>query len=157
LIVDFTRMDDVPRPEQLASPEYLMNFLPEETWQANSPLVLSPADGVDLAGLIQAGWGKDAVIGVYSDAPAEDVLARLRAAPGVYVRPSLAWPQLTSTAPVFADNVFAELLAVLVEGPSAEQWNLVGRDDLEPRLQEIGLTRQAGDSPGKNDPETPNP
>lgn len=141
VILELNKLE-MPLPEGLAQPEYLMDWLPEEARAKYSPIVLSASDQPDLFSVIEAGWGKDAMIGIYSKEAKPALLERVRPAAGAFVRPSVLAPQLTAGAPAFVGKLLSGIDAVLVEGESPAQWNLLAKSEFEQTLDTLGFVRQ---------------
>ena len=65
LIVDFRNLE-IPPPEELTQPDYLFDWLDPEVAAMVSPIVVSQADLLTWPELVAQGWGKDAVICLFS-------------------------------------------------------------------------------------------
>ena len=141
LIVDFSRAE-LSLPEGATEPDFLMDWLPEESRTKHSPVVLSPCDGPDLCPLLGEAWGKDAAVGVYSQLPKAGLLKQLRQAAGVFVRPSILAPQLIVGAATFIGHLLRDVEALLVEGESADRWSLFVTGDHTGVLEALGLPQQ---------------
>jgi hypothetical protein len=139
VIVDLNKLDEAPRS---AAFEYLLDWLPQETRTKFSPVIVSPSDEIGAHALLGSAWGRDAAIGVFSSADKAAVLAGLRAAGGMFVRPSILAPQLSAAAPTMIGHLLANIDALLMEGPSPAQWRLFGKSGLEGTLNKLGLTRK---------------
>jgi hypothetical protein len=139
VIVDLNKLDEPPRS---AAFEYLLDWLPQESRTRFSPVIVSPSDEIGVHALLGSAWGRDAAIGVFSAADKAALLARLRAAGGMFVRPSILAPQLAAAGPPLIEQLLANIDALLMEGPSSAQWRLFGKSGLEGMLNKLGLTRK---------------
>ena len=97
--------------------------------------------------LLEKLWGSDAVVCLYCDEPARDLLAHLRRAvrgpgPGQAVlgayRPSLLWMLLAHDAPARVRELLNGVVAVLVEAPDAP-WQLFVPERSVAALDRAGL------------------
>jgi hypothetical protein len=139
VIVDLGKLDEPPRS---AAFEYLLDWLPQESRTKFSPVIVSPSDEIGVHALLGSAWGRDAAIGVFSAADKAALLAGLRAAGGMFVRPSILAPQLAAAAPPLIAHLLANIDALLMEGPSPAQWRLFGKSSMEEALNKLGLTRK---------------
>jgi hypothetical protein len=139
VIVDLGKLDEPPRS---AAFEYLLDWLPQESRTKFSPVIVSPSDEIGVHALLGIAWGRDAAIGVFSAADKAALLAGLRAAGGMFVRPSILAPQLAAAGPPLIEHLLANIDALVMEGPSPAQWRLFGKSGLEGTLNQLGLTRK---------------
>ncbi len=139
VIVDLNKLDELPRS---AAFEYLLDWLPQESRTKFSPVIVSPSDEIGVHALLGSAWGRDAAIGVFSAADKAALLAGLRAAGGMFVRPSILAPQLAAAAAPLIGHLLANIDALLMEGPSPAQWRLFGKSSLEGTLNKLGLARK---------------
>ena len=77
LLADFAKAS-VPFPHQLEQREYLFNWADDEVLASFSPLVLGPDDSVDPYEIIDALWGKDCVVCVFSKLERQQLVTQLR-------------------------------------------------------------------------------
>lgn len=156
LIVDFQKAE-LPIPEGLTDPAVLFDWLPEEVAVQNSPLVVPPLPELEVAGLIDGAWDKDAVICLYTEQPADTLVAHLREATRYNIQGRLSgegqpksmlgycWPGVLAQLLAFRSSEFAERLlngieAVLQEVPDfAGTWQLFGRGDLPQHLTQLEI------------------
>ena len=140
VIANFKKLEK-PVPEDLASPEYLMSWLPKESREAYSPMILSASDGVDLFSLIEEAWGKDAVVSVCSRQERPKLLLNFRRNAGTFCRPDILRPQMNAAASEYVENLFSGIDAVLLEGDSPEQWTVFSRSEFNQTLEKLGFVR----------------
>ncbi len=155
LIVDFRNVGSPP-PGELASHNYLFDWLPPEAAAAASPLLVGQDDLLTWPMLIEQGWGKDAVIGLFSrqEKPAllDHLRRSLRAKPQ---RPDMSggmlgfcWPSVMSmllahAPPATVRPLLAGIDAVLVELPDLpETWQVYGEARVADLLAEVGFARR---------------
>jgi hypothetical protein len=123
----------------LDEPEYLFDWLPEETRKSQSPWIISDPDLAARWNLVRRAWGKDALIGIFCE-PGEPLpMPQVRRCAGSFVRPSLFRPQISETAPAVARDLLLGIEVVLVEDDPGESWLLFSTEDLQPLLDGAGL------------------
>jgi len=152
LIVDFHHLGEPPPPELIA-PGYLFDWLDPAVVQAVSPVVLGNDDLPTWPTLLESGWGKDAVVGLFSRQDKPALLDHLRrscrtkaGAPQPndpiigYCWPSVLAPLLSHYAPDFVQRLLEGIDAVLVEFPDLpDTWQLYGRQELVGLLCRLGF------------------
>lgn len=79
LLADFAKAE-MPFPKQLEQRQYLFNWADDEVLETFSPLLLAAEDPVDPYEIIDALWGKDALVCVFSTLDRARLLQQLRAA-----------------------------------------------------------------------------
>ena len=135
---------------------YLFDWLPEPSAELVSPLLVGQDDLLTWPVLIGEGWGKDAVICLFSRqdkaALAEHLHRSLRAKPqrddmsgGMlgYCWPSVMSMLLGHSPASMARPLLAGIDAVLVELPDLpETWQLFGEAGVVNLLTQAGLRRQ---------------
>jgi hypothetical protein len=135
----------------------LFDWLEPHAAAVASPVVLSADDLAEWPALIERGWGKDAVICLFSEQPKPALLAHLRQA--IRAKPQredlgggivgFCWPSvmamlLAHGAPAFVRRLLSGIDAVLLELPDLpETWQLYGGPRVAELLDELGLTREA--------------
>jgi len=158
LIVDFRNLGSPP-PEELASRNYLFDWLEPPAAAAASPLLVGQDDLLTWPMLIGEGWGKDAVICLFSkqEKPAllEHLRHSLRAKPqradmsgGMlgYCWPSVMSMLLAHSPPAMVRQLLSGIDAVLVELPDLpETWQLYGEARVADLLAEVGFSRKAAE------------
>jgi hypothetical protein len=138
LVVDFNRLD-LAVPEGIDEPSYLLPWLPEEKRAKFSPIILSAADGVDLIPLVEAGWGKDGLIAVFSAGEPANVLQRIQGKGSAFVRPSVVSGQLERQAQPPSHPLLEDIDAVLVEDGGPDRWTIFAAAEMEQTLDELGF------------------
>jgi len=152
LIVDFHHLGEPPPPE-LAAPSYLFDWLDPAAVPAVSPMVLGQDDLVTWPMLVDTGWGKDAVVGLFSRQEKPALLEHLRRScrtrPGApqpndpilgYCWPSVLAQLLAHYAPESVQRLLTGIDAVLVEfAELPETWQLYGTRDLVGQLSRLGF------------------
>ena len=152
LIVDFHHLGEPPPPD-LAAPSYLFDWLDPAAVPAVSPIVLGQDDLVTWPMLVDAGWGKDAVVGLFSRQEKPALLEHLRRScrtrPGPaqpndpilgYCWPSVLAQLLAHYAPESVQRLLTGIDAVLVEfAELPETWQLYGTRDLVGQLSRLGF------------------
>jgi hypothetical protein len=158
LIVDFRNLGSPP-PEDLAARNYLFDWLPPPSAEIISPLLIGQDDLLTWPMLIAQGWGKDAVICLFSrqEKPAllEHLHRSLRAKPqredmsgGMlgYCWPSVMSMLLGHSPPSMIRPLLAGIDAVLVELPDLpETWQLYGEAGVAQLLVQAGLTQKSAE------------
>jgi hypothetical protein len=158
LIVDFHKLGSPP-PEDLAARNYLFDWLPLPSAEIVSPLLVGQDDLLTWPVLIAQGWGKDAVICLFSrqEKPAllEHLHRALRAKPeredmsgGMlgYCWPSVMSMLLGHGPPSMIRPLLAGIDAVLVELPDLpETWQLFGDAGVAHLLVQAGLTQRSAE------------
>ena len=139
VIVDLNKLDERPRAEAF---EYLLDWLPEESRTKHSPVIVAPSSEIGAHALLGSAWGKDAAMGVFSTADKAVLLPGLRAAGGMFVRPSILAPQLAAGPAAFIGHLLANVHSLLMEGPGPAQWRLFGHTGVERTLSELGFTQK---------------
>ena len=156
LIVDFHKLGSPP-PGDLAARNYLFDWLPPPSAEIVSPLLVGQDDLLTWPMLIAEGWGKDAVICLFSRQEKPALLAHLhrslRAKPqredmsgGMlgYCWPSVMSMLLGHSPPSMVRPLLAGIDAVLVELPDLpETWQLFGEAGVAELLTQAGLTRSS--------------
>ncbi len=158
LIVDF-RLLGSPPPEELGSREYLFNWLPPLAAEAASPLVVGPDDLLTWPMLIAQGWGRDAVMCLFSKQERPALLDHLRHV--IHAKPEregragailgFCWPSVASmllahSEPAAAQELLSDIDAVLVELPDLpETWQVYGQARVADLLTEVGFRRRTSE------------
>jgi hypothetical protein len=161
LIVDFRNLGSPP-PEELASRNYLFDWLPPPAAAVASPVVVGQDDLLTWPMLIAEGWGKDAVICFFSQQEKSAVLDHLRHV--IRAKPErqdtvgailgFCWPSVASmllahSAPAMVQQLLVGIDAVLVELPDLpETWQVYGQARVADLLAEVGFSRKPADRLG---------
>jgi pSer/pThr/pTyr-binding forkhead associated (FHA) protein len=148
VVVNMKSLPAETQPE-LTEPQYLMDWIPDESQRKYSPVVLNKEDGVCLQNLIADGWGKDAIVVLYRNPEADFPLQEIRNAAGPFSHPSILRPILNVGAPAFVGNLLSGLAAIFIEGESSDHWLLFSAKEIDGQLAQLGFERQ--NSPVDND------
>ena len=154
-IVDFNVLA-LEVPKELEKPEYLFNWLPEESIAELSPIVLTKDSPVDRYKIMETAWGNNAFVAFFSSREQSKVLEHLRgiiqgkkSETGRVPRNSLVglcWPAVLRTLlqhslPGANDYLFSQLDLALMEGDEPEEWRLFAKLGAEVKLKKIGFAR----------------
>ena len=153
LLVDFNRLGQ-PMPESLPAPDYLFDWLAKVVVEQTSPVWLSSGAPVDPLLLLQQGWGKDALICLFSRLKGPALLDRLRAA----ARPSeqddqepageqvlgIGWPSVLGSLLAYRTEEFVHELttgieAVFIEADAPGSWQAYSGKGFARPLEQLGL------------------
>jgi len=151
LIVDFHKLGS-PRPAELATPNYLFDWLEPPVADLVSPIIVSQDEYLSWPNLIDEGWGNDAVVCLFSRQEKPQLVEHLRRAlhkgPGDsqgggivgYCWPSVLGPLLLYSRPQFIKQLLAGIDAVLVELPDLpDAWQIYGGERVAKVLRELGF------------------
>ena len=155
LIVDFNRLESAP-PVDLASMDFLFDWMPESAIASRSPVLLGPVAGGPELELVDQAWGEDAVICIFSRQQKGALLAQLRAALRTgadsmlgYCWPSVLGPLLSFYNKPFIQKFMTGIDSILVEfADLPETWQVFANADFEKELANLGLQRQAAEPAG---------
>ncbi len=153
LIVDFHHLGATP-PAALSARNYLFDWLDADAAEASSPLVISQDELRDWPTLVARGWGKNAVVCLFTGADRALLLAHLRAAcrgrrgdgEGLmgWCWPSVLALLLSHGAAATVRALLSAIDAALVELPDLPQtWQLFGSAALPETLDRLGFVRVA--------------
>lgn len=146
MLADLRRLEQT-LPEDLGSPDYLLDGLPPETVQHVSPVVLLPSETSQFWPILEEGWGKDALVCLFSVQEKAALLSLLRGAAqqgagsGVlaYYWPSILRQILTAGTAEVLGTVIAAIDALLIESDTPGGWQLFVPDSSVDKLRESGL------------------
>ncbi len=153
LIVDLHRLGK-PFPEQLGEPQYLFGWLSPAAAAVASPVLISPAaDNNAWKPLIEEGWGKDAVVCLFSKTPSADLFAHVRdsckprtnGAAGMlgYCWPGVLAPVLHYSSAKQVSRFMSGIEAVMVEiQDQPDSWNMFGDPMLAQTMNTFGFCPQ---------------
>lgn len=147
----------IPLREGIAD-GYLFDWLEPEVARGVSPIAFpaeqSPFQDADTGMIIDGGWGKDALICLFSKSPWESVLQHLRLLmkgkelPDVEPLPGQAsgicWPRVASQLlslrpPEVAKFTMSGIDAVLMEGLKPNSWQVFSGSGFGKALEELGI------------------
>jgi type III secretion system (T3SS) inner membrane Yop/YscD-like protein len=168
LMVDFNRLGD-PRPKDLETPDYLFDWL-DTAAETVSPVVFAGAESITWPTMVDAGWGRDAVIVLLSALGKNVLLEHLRAclhprADGdeqthgilAYCWPSALAALLRGDTSGFAERFLVGVDAAMVEQPGRpDTWQVFGGTATADLLKRAGcelrradeVTAKSADGPG---------
>jgi len=156
LVVDSGRLG-CPLPACLPEPQHLFDWLAPSLLAA-SPVIVGPvADDRGFA-IVDQGWGKNALVCIYSRCEQAELLAHLRELAGGANRhrgaiegdiPGPFWPCILATvlsngSRHFADKVFARIEAVFQEVHSGQRWGIFARREFAQILQSVNISAVEG-------------
>ena len=158
VLADFRNLGSPP-PEELAARNYLFDWLEPPAADVASPLLIGQDDLLTWPMLIEQGWGKDAVICLFSQQEKPLLLEHLRRA--IRAKPNredlsggmlgFCWPSVLSMllahgAAPLVRQLLSGIDAVLVELPDLpETWQVYGEARVADLLAEVGFSRKAAD------------
>jgi hypothetical protein len=154
LIVDFRKMGLSP-PKELPKAEFLFDWFKPGVAEVASPLLIAQGDLAAWPDLVEAGWGKDALVCIFSNQEEGQVWSHLRRvcrAKGPIDGPPTAvlgfcWPSvlvaLLSHHVAYSKQLFEGLDAILTEFPDLpDTWQVFGREALPDDLDMLGFERE---------------
>ncbi len=154
LIVDFRRLGQAP-PKDVATVEFLFDWFRPDVAAAASPVLISQNDLATWPMLLEEGWGKDAVVCLFSNRDTAEVWGHLRRAcrgKGHGDAPPTAvlgfcWPSvlvaLLSHHVAYSNQLCEGTHAILTEFPDLpDTWQLFGGPALPDSLDELGFERE---------------
>jgi hypothetical protein len=141
------------RPAELPSASYLFDWFPPNVAALVSPEIVAQEDLLTWPSLIEEGWGKDAVVCLFSKqnkaAMVEHLLRSVRGktrADGSlesmigYCWPSVLAPLLLHFTREFVSQLLSGIEAVLVELPDLpDTWQVFGGGQVASLLQQFGF------------------
>jgi len=159
LIVDFKRVGQ-PLPQDMSPFQFLFDWLDPAVAAAVSPLLIAAEDMAVWANLVEAAWGKDALVCFFSEQEPAEVWAHLRRASRARVQGEkqvlavlgFCWPgvlvSLLSHSAPHASQLCAGMNAVLTEFPDLpDTWQVYGGSELPATLEHLGLIQQPLNQP----------
>lgn len=158
LMVDFNRLG-APRPTDLETPDYLFDWL-ETAAEAVSPVVFAGEELLTWPTMVDAGWGRDAVILLLSTLGKDVLLEHLRAclhpkADGdeqtygilAYCWPSALTALLREDTSGFRERFLAGVDAAMVEQPGRpDRWQVFGGSQTADLLKAAGCELRRADA-----------
>jgi len=152
VLIDFSRIS-LPLPEEIDAEEHsLFDWLPPGAIE-KSPILFALDELVTWKVFVEEAWGSDAVIGVRSELPREELLAKLRdllmgsshgpeASKGIlgFCWPSVLEALMENNPNGFTDSFFADVSLVLIEKQGKpENWQLFGKEAQIDQAIKIGM------------------
>lgn len=164
------RKVDLPLPQDVTAPLYLLEWLPEISRPLISPIVLRPGETQQLPAIIAEAWGKDGLVCFLSGMDADEAVVRLRRAArfnpttGIEQKDETAlsywWPDvmrlvLTHTPAANVQYLIEGFDAVLLEAPGGQGWQLFAKEEFVARVDAQGFERVEPPPPPDPTPEKP--
>ena len=152
VLIDFSRIS-LPLPKEIdAESHSLFDWLPSGAIE-KSPMLFALDELANWKAYVEEGWGSDAVIGLRSELPREELLAKLRdllmgsahgpeASKGIlgFCWPSVLEALMENNPNGFTDSFFADLSLVLIEKQGKpENWQLFGKEAQVEQAMKIGM------------------
>jgi hypothetical protein len=156
LVVDFNKLPD-GKPADVGEPKYLFDTLPAEAKAAASPWIVPAAEYPEWFGLVEKGWGEDAIVAVFSGRDPAEVLAHLRGqaeSDGRVV--GICWPSVLSPLLSYYKQEYVAKLLDGIEAVVAEfadfpdTWQVFGRAELQGVLEQSGLAVEQPETAAAN-------
>ncbi|MEM6471997.1 MAG: FHA domain-containing protein [Planctomycetota bacterium] len=126
-----------------AEGERLYQWLSEEDTPSFAPRLyrLEPSNGdsATLGKLLNAGWGKDALVMVFWESEDEFPLSQLSRCAGAFTRPSLLASNLNACPTKAASDLMIGIRAVLIETAEGECWSLFSMHDDRESLKKLNI------------------
>jgi len=153
LIVDFRRLGQPP-PKELSPVEFLFDWFEPGVATVASPVLISQDALLTWPVLLEDGWGKDAVVCLFSNQDTAEIWAHLRrlcrakghgGAPPTAVL-GFCWPSvlvaLLSHHVGYSNQLFERLDAIMTEFPDLpDTWQIYGGPALPDSLDGLGFER----------------
>lgn len=152
-IVDFGRLA-LPLPAELMDRSLIFDCLPAEFASESSPLLVADVEVRELGALIEAGWGKNAVVCFLSRDSKAKVLERLReltriALPTAEKAPDgaalgICWPALLElllrhTPPDNVGQLLSASEAYFLEAQPPSAWQIMAQESFSATLAQLGF------------------
>ena len=152
VLIDYSRIS-LPLPKEIdAESHSLFDWLPSGLIE-KSPMVFALDELANWKAYVEEGWGSDAVIGIQSELPREELLAKLRdllmgsshgpeASKGIlgFCWPSVLEALMENNSNGFTDSFFADVRLVLIEKQGKpENWQLFGKEAEVEQAMKIGM------------------
>jgi hypothetical protein len=155
LIVDFRKLSTAA-PADLKSPQHLFDWLDPAAAAAVSPVLVSQDDLLTWPMLVEQGWGKDAVVCLFSHQEKGAMLDHLRrscranphseSADGAIL--GCCWPSLLASllshfTATFVRDLMSGIDAVLVESfDPPRTWRIYGTGQVTKMLDQLGFRQE---------------
>lgn len=164
------RKIDLPLPQDVTAPLYLLEWLPEISRPLISPVVLRPGETQQLPAIVEGAWGKDGLVCFLSGMDPEEAVVRLRRAArfnpttGIEQKDETAlsfwWPDVMRLVLMHTPAANVQYLiegfdAVLLEAPGGQGWHLFAKEEFVARVDAQGFERVEPPPPPDATPEKP--
>ena len=152
LLIDFSRIS-LPFPEEMVAEEHsLFEWLPPGSIE-KSPMLFALDELALWKSFVEEAWGSDAVIGLRSELPRAELLAKFQdllmgsshgpeASKGIlgFCWPSVLEALMENNSNGFTDSFFADVSLVLIEKQGKpEYWQLFGHEAAIEQVTKIGM------------------
>ena len=152
VLIDFSRIS-LPLPKEIdAESHSLFDWLPAGAIE-KSPMLFAVDELPVWKVLLEEAWGSDAIIGLRSELPREELLAKFQellmgssagpqSSKGIlgFCWPSVLEALIENNSNGFTDAFFADVSLVLVEKQGMpEYWQLLGKDSQVEKAMKIGM------------------
>jgi hypothetical protein len=155
LIVDFRNLGAAP-PAELPDPQYLFDWFPADVAARVSPVIVAQQDLLGWPSLIEEGWGKDAMVCLFSKQEKTALVEHLRRSVRGKTRPDgspesmigYCWPSVLAPLLLhftreFVGQLLSGIEAVLVELPDLpDTWQVFGGGQVASLLQQSGFVEE---------------
>ena len=105
----------------------------------SSVVMLSPSDPVERFQLLEKGWGRDAIVGIFSTGERPAVIqSLLRSTLWVYP-PHIIRDQLAAGTGSFLHDLFKGIKAILIESTAPGGWEMFAHPQVDPLWMQLGF------------------
>lgn len=105
----------------------------------DSLVMLSPSDSVERFQLLDMGWNRDAIIGIFATGERPAVIKSLLRST-LWVYPAhIIRDQLTAGTGTFLHDLFKGIKAILIEAPSSGGWEVFANPEVDPLWMQLGF------------------
>ena len=116
----------------------------------SSLVMLSPSDPIDRFALLETGWNRDAIVGIFSTRERPAVIqAVLRATLWAYPA-HIIRDQLLAATGTHIQELFKGIKAILVESPSPGGWDVFTSPQVDPLWMQLGFPNPPGTMTANN-------
>jgi hypothetical protein len=105
----------------------------------SSLVMLSPSDPIDRFQLLEQGWNRDAIVGVFSTRERPAVIQSLLRAPLWAYPAHIIRDQLLAASGTHIQELFKGIKAILVESPSQGGWEVFASPRIDPLWMQLGF------------------
>lgn len=129
----------LPRALERATDLFGRGELPVAECIQFSPIILSDKDPVDRFELVQQGWAKDAVVGIFASIDRETLLKNLQRATLWLCPPSVIRGHLATGTPSSVKEAMRGIKSVLMESDNPLEWNVFADPESAPLWSQLGF------------------
>lgn len=156
LVADFNRLP-VAKLETIEASDFLFDWMPDEVRADVSPALLAPSDSEDRFALIEQGWGKDALLCIFSKSEKAQLFEHLRSVlrgkkseadePPKEQMLGFCWPgvvaQLLAHQPAEPVGYWMSRIdAIFLESKRPPHWQLFSSEAFADGLEKHGFVRE---------------